>query len=81
MEGHTRSRTSTFFFLPSNRNLSCLSDSWSTSFSTLVLFSLFTIALSRVCTWTGISISSLASLNVNTAQECSDEMNWDGRHD
>ena len=73
MEGRTRSRTSTFFFLPSNRNLSCLSDSWSTSFSTFVLFRRFTIALSRVCTWTAISMC-LASLNVNTEEESSDEI-------
>ena len=76
-EGHTRSRASTFFFLPSNRNLSCRSDSWSTSFSTFVLFRRFTIALSRVWTWTIISISppGLAECRVvvNTEEEGWDE--------
>lgn len=39
---------SDFFLRPSARSRSCRSASWSTSFSTLVLFKRFTIALSRV---------------------------------
>jgi hypothetical protein len=77
----TRSRTNTFFFLPSNRNLSCLSDSWSTSFSTFVLFRRLTIALSRVWTWTGISICPLLSGGRRYEQKWHDGDDWDGKED
>lgn len=48
----TLSIASDFFFRPSTLSLTCRSASWSTCFSTFVLFSRFTIALSRDTTCT-----------------------------